>query len=135
MCLIVFAVDQFPKTPLILVANRDEFYERPTEPLQRWKEADCFAGRDLQAGGTWMGVRTDGGWAAVTNFRGPNKSEFATPANPLTRGNLVKDYLSSKSGAQEYLMTVEKALQRYRGFNLLVGDRDGTFWILSLIHI
>ncbi|MCB1814019.1 MAG: NRDE family protein, partial [Candidatus Competibacteraceae bacterium] len=74
MCLILLAYKQHPEYPLILAANRDEFYRRPTQPLQPWQDAPhVLAGRDLQAGGTWLGVSADGRLATVTNFRNPTQ--------------------------------------------------------------
>ena len=72
MCLILFAKNHHPEFRLVLAANRDEFYERPTAPMGFWETSpDLLAGRDLAAGGTWMGVHRSGRWAALTNYRDP----------------------------------------------------------------
>jgi uncharacterized protein with NRDE domain len=74
MCLILFAYKVHPKYKLMVAANRDEFYQRPTAPAHFWKDApDILAGRDLEKMGTWMGVTKSGQFAALTNYRDPNE--------------------------------------------------------------
>ena len=78
MCLILFAQNEHPDYSLVLAANRDEFYARPTQPAHRWNDGtDLIAGRDLEAGGTWMGLNPSGQLAAVTNFRDLTKKRVA----------------------------------------------------------
>mgnify|MGYP001823155874 CR=1 FL=1 len=125
MCLVIFAHQTSAKYPLLVAANRDEFHARPTAPAQRWPEApDLLAGRDLEQGGTWMGVTEGGRFAAVTNFRDPDRS---APA-PLSRGALPLDFLQGKMGAQQYLLQVQSRAHDYAGFNLLVGDKDALWY-------
>lgn len=117
MCLIAFALNEHPDYPLILVANRDEFYERPTTYADFWKDhSNVLGGRDLKGGGTWMGVTNSGKIAAVTNFRDPKNIS----ATAKTRGDLTKDYLISDIGAQTHLEQVEREAALYNGFNLLL---------------
>ncbi len=117
MCLIVFAFKKHPKFPLILLANRDEFYERPTKSAHFWEDApQVFAGRDLVFGGTWLGITKNGRFAALTNFRQP-KGKTGT----ISRGNLVSDFLKGNETVSEYLKKVELNSENYSGFNLLAG--------------
>lgn len=124
MCLILFAYRYHPDYKLILAANRDEYYNRPTEPAQWWPDAPALlAGKDLKAGGTWMGITKNGKVAALTNYRGPGPQKPGAPS----RGKLVSDYLLSDSPAQEYLETLHQNGNLYNGFNLIVGDMDNLF--------
>lgn len=126
MCLIVFAWRPSHAVPLVVAANRDEFHNRPTQPLAPWDDApELIAGRDLQAGGTWMGVTRSGRFAALTNIRVPTQ-----PEGRRSRGELPERYLRAEMSPQEYL--AELAMQRddYAGFNLLVGD-DQSLWHLN----
>jgi uncharacterized protein with NRDE domain len=117
MCLILFAYRVRPDVPLIVAANRDEFYARPAALARHWSDAPhVFAGRDLTAGGTWLGVSTRGRFAAVTNF-----SETPDgPVPPGTRGDLTADFLRGDTGASAYAEQIDAA--RYRGFSLLLWD-------------
>lgn len=121
MCLILFAVDAHPKYPLILAANRDEFYGRPTQRAGYWEDApDVLAGRDLEAGGTWCGISTTGRIAAVTNYREPvDEGEYRS------RGDLVADFLKGDEAPLEYARRIVAEGDAYRGFNLLIGSADG----------
>lgn len=124
MCLITFAYNKHPKYRLILAANRDEFYGRPTRRAQFWDEdgrPDILAGKDLEAGGTWMGVCKSGKWAALTNYRDPNWKLD----NPPSRGELVLNFLMNGNTSQEYLETLHKEADRYIGYNILLGDSSG----------
>lgn len=118
MCLIVFAWRPDQPQPLLLAANRDEFYARPSWPLREWDDAPgLFAGRDLQAGGTWLGMNADGRFAALTNIRDPNQ-----PAGRRSRGELPVDFLRSALTPPAYLRQVAGRAAEYAGFNLLLGD-------------
>lgn len=118
MCLILFAYKVHPKYKLILAANRDEFYERPTAPAHFWEDSpNILAGRDLAQGGTWLGVSKSGRFASVTNYRNPHQ-----PKGRISRGNLVSDFLREDQTVIEYLQHVENEAENYTGFNLLVGD-------------
>ena len=120
MCLIVFAWQPEQATVLRLAANRDEFYARPSAALGQWPDApDVFAGRDLQAGGTWLGVTRQGRFAALTNIRDPRQK-----AAPRSRGALTADYLLGQESPAAYLDRVMHDAAEHAGFNLLVGDRQ-----------
>jgi uncharacterized protein with NRDE domain len=117
MCLILFAYRVRPDAPLIVAANRDEFYARPAAVAQRWSDAPhVFAGRDLSAGGTWLGVSTQGRFAAVTNF----SEQPEGPLPPGTRGDLTANFLRGDAPARAYAETIDPAL--YRGYSLLLWD-------------
>jgi uncharacterized protein with NRDE domain len=118
MCSIFFAYHAHPKYRLIMAANRDEFYERPTAAARFWQDApDVLAGRDLVRGGTWLGVTRSGRFSAVTNYRDPR-----APAGNLSRGNLVGAFLLGAETPLAYLQKIEANAQNYSGFNLLVGE-------------
>jgi uncharacterized protein with NRDE domain len=126
VCLVVFAHDAHPRYRLVLGANRDEFHARPADALAEWPDAPgVFGGRDLQAGGTWLGVTWTGRWAAVTNFRDPEE----TAGRPASRGHLVSEFLTGRRPAREYLESLRPRLHEFSGFNLLVSDDSGTFWM------
>jgi uncharacterized protein with NRDE domain len=131
MCLIVFAWQVIPSVPLIAAANRDEFYQRATAPAGSWPEhPQIYAGRDLQAGGSWMGITQpgqDGGpsrFAAITNIRAPSEHKDNAPS----RGHLVADYLAGDMTPQEYVAAIRPTADQYNGFNLVLGDRDTLIW-------
>jgi len=118
MCTILFSFRSVPGERLVLLANRDEFYNRPTAAAGTWEDApDVYAGRDLVAGGTWLGVTGSGRIAAVTNYRDPGQAP-----GELSRGALVADFLKGDASPREYLREIEKNAGRYTGFNLIVGD-------------
>lgn len=118
MCLIAWNWQPGSKTPLLLIANRDEFYARPTAPLAWWDDADILAGRDLQAGGTWLGVSRSGRLAALTNHRDPANVRTDAPS----RGELVSAFLQADSSAGDYLNALARRAADYNPFNLLVFD-------------
>jgi uncharacterized protein with NRDE domain len=119
MCLVLVALDSLPDYSLIVAANRDEFYDRPTAPAAFWPEApSVLAGRDLQAGGTWLGIDSAGRFGAVTNYRQGQREDNA----PRSRGHLVSEYLTSNWSALEHVKRVEGEAGLYNGFNLLVGS-------------
>lgn len=120
MCLILFAYEEHPRYRLILAANRDEFYERPTAPAAFWEDdSGVLAGRDLRNGGTWLGITRTGRVAAVTNYRGPRDEH--RPEAP-SRGALVASFLRGREAPDAYLLRLALNADRYNGFNLLVGD-------------
>ncbi len=119
MCLIAFAWQAHAVFPLIVAANRDEYHSRPTAPSAWWPETpDILAGRDLRSGGSWMGISRQGGFAALTNFRGPELESADAPS----RGNLVLDYLRTSNAPQAYAKELEASAGAYNGFNLLAGN-------------
>lgn len=118
MCVIFFAFQARAEFPLVLAANRDEFYDRPTERARFWPDFPyIFAGRDLVGGGTWLGVTKNGRFAAVTNYRDP-----LAPKGTRTRGGLVADFLKGNEPAALYLERIESEKDEFSGFNLLVGE-------------
>ncbi|MFP8778003.1 NRDE family protein [Hydrogenophaga sp. RWCD_12] len=124
MCLIAFAIGADPHCPLLLAANRDEFFERPTAPLHRWALPDgtaVFAGRDLRDGGTWLGVSEGGRVAMLTNVR----SAHLGPGR-RSRGELTTRWLSAGTDWTGLLAGIDPA--DYGGFNLVVGDISTGFW-------
>lgn len=125
MCLITFAYKCHPDYSLILLANRDEFYQRPTEPMTYWQDApNVLAGRDLEKLGTWLGLNKKGLFTAVTNFRDGTRKE----QDKLSRGDLTRQYLIHSDTAQTYLTLLEHQKQRYGDFNLLLGDATGLYY-------
>jgi uncharacterized protein with NRDE domain len=118
MCLIVFAWRPGHAQPLIVAANRDEFYARPSQPLGEWQDVTgVYAGRDLEAGGTWLGVGHRGRFAALTNIRNPGQ-----PLGRRSRGELVAQFLCGEQSVEQYLAEVARRSGDYSGFNLLVGS-------------
>ncbi len=116
MCLIVVGWRVHPDYPLVVAANRDEFYARPTAALSRWPDApEIIGGRDLEAGGTWLGISEAGRFAAVTNVREPGMAP-----GKLSRGALTRQFLCSPLSAVDYASTIDGAA--YSGFNLLISD-------------
>jgi len=126
MCLILLAHRQRADFPLIVIANRDEYYARPSRDAHWWEDADIFAGRDLEAGGTWLGVDRRGRFAAVTNVREPG----AMKPGKRSRGELTHGYLALDAGAEAYLQALRGHDREYAGFNLLLGDA-GELWFYS----
>ena len=119
MCLIVLAWKARADLPLVVAANRDEWRERPTEPAHWWPDHPrLYAGRDLSAGGTWMGVTRAGRFAAVTNFRDPADKR----STARSRGGLVTDFLLGRESPRDFLATLAARAGEYNGFNLIVGD-------------
>ncbi|WP_348981211.1 NRDE family protein [Bacillus sp. DNRA2] len=129
LCLILFAYQVDPKYKLIVAANRDEFYARPTAPAQFWEDhPDILAGRDLKQMGTWMGITKSGKFAALTNYRDPSE---ITDGN-RSRGELVGNFLKEEFPPQNYLESVAKNKDDYPGFNLLVGDANQLFYYANI---
>jgi uncharacterized protein with NRDE domain len=119
MCLIVLAWQEHPDFPLVVAANRDEFFARPSAKAAFWEEApDVLAGRDLEAGGTWLGVSRQGRFAALTNYREGAKQRPGAPS----RGALVADFLTQRVDAETYLAELATRSGDFNGFNLFVGD-------------
>ncbi|RII28976.1 MAG: hypothetical protein CXR31_03655 [Geobacter sp.] len=121
MCLILFAHECHPNYRLILAANRDEFYDRPTAPAAFWEdEPSLLAGRDLKVGGTWFGITATGRLAAITNYRDPAVHRPNAPS----RGLLVSDFLRNSLPAETFLAELEPIGPTYNGFNLICGTRE-----------
>jgi uncharacterized protein with NRDE domain len=132
VCLALFAFHTHPRFPLVIAANRDEFYERPTAGAAFWVHApQVLAGRDLREGGTWFGVTRAGRFAAVTNYRDPRELRESRKS----RGLLVKGYLEGSDAPLAFLGLIAREGDAYNGFNVVVGtpgemayysNRDGT---------
>lgn len=122
MCLIALAWQASAEYPFALVANRDEFHERPSSGLAWWPDADIAGGRDLRAGGTWLGITRQGRFAAVTNVREGNLEQNAT----LSRGLLVTHALKSNATLDELQQELAEMGRDAAGFNLLYGDLFGS---------
>lgn len=138
MCIVAIAWQLFDELPLVLLSNRDEFLQRPTEPLHQWADKPIYAGRDKQSGGTWLGIHQmahqeahqkqkqqssqsatyeqNGRWAAVLNFR----DGVQASNDERSRGALVADFLTSNLSPMEFARQI--SLQEYAGFNLIIGD-------------
>jgi uncharacterized protein with NRDE domain len=125
MCLLLIALDQHPEYRLVVAANRDEYYDRTTRRAAFWEDTPgLLAGRDLRAGGTWLGITLDGKIAAVTNYRNPANLKPHAPS----RGNLVCDFLRGIEPAGTYLGNLSGTSEPYNGFNLIAGSVDELFW-------
>ena len=122
MCVIAWNWQPQSATPLVLLSNRDEFYARPTRALHWWEDSSqgtgLLAGRDLQAGGSWLGVNKVGHLAAITNYRSPDAARQDAPS----RGELVAKFLLGEHSAREYLEALSVVAVTYNPFNLLVFD-------------
>lgn len=118
MCLIAFRWQPDSPVPLIIAANRDEFYERPTAPLAWWAGARLLAGQDLRAGGAWMGVTPGGRVAAITNFRDPTQSK----PDRASRGQIPVRFLEGADSGAAFLKGLQSESTRYNPFNLLLFD-------------
>lgn len=124
MCLLVIALRQHEKLPLIVAGNRDEFHARPTQNAHWWPDnPQVLGGRDLQAGGTWFAVHRNGRFATVTNHRDAQKER----AGLKSRGYLITDFLASDQAPLDYLQTIDG--DAYAGFNLLVVDRNAVAYL------
>ncbi len=125
MCLIFLAINQHPVYPLIIAANRDEFYNRQTAPADFWNDhPTILGGRDLEAKGTWMAMTTTGRISMITNYRDPQNIDPKAPS----RGQLVSDFLISERTAPDYLKDVEQNGKRYNGYNLIVGNLEALYY-------
>lgn len=129
MCFLVFAFKTHPAYKLILAANRDEYYDRPSEPASWWQSApQMLSGKDLKAGGTWLGITRNGRIGAVTNFRDPKRVKPGAPS----RGLLVTEFLLGDLDPESFLGRLKARATQYNGFNLIVGLPDQLFWYSNL---
>lgn len=129
MCLILFANDYHPNYQLIVAANRDEYYNRPTLQASFWDDnPNLLAGKDLEQGGTWLGITKTGRFAAVTNFRDPNRNYLHAPS----RGSLGLDYLNKDISTHDYILNLKTKSDLYNGFNLLIGDMKNLFYYSNI---
>jgi uncharacterized protein with NRDE domain len=125
MCLLLMALNAHATYPLILLANRDEYYERPSASAHFWAEApSVLAGKDLRAGGTWLGITRKGRIGAVTNYRDPASTKQGAPS----RGRLLSDFLLGQLGPEEYIDKLDREAGKYNGFNLIGGEKGQYYW-------
>jgi len=128
MCLVLIAYRVHPRYPLVLAANRDEFHARPALPLHWWNDgARILAGRDLQAGGSWLGLDASGRMALVTNYRDPS---LPRPEG-TSRGSLIGEFLGGRLGAGEFVRETASRAQSFSGFSLLAMDQGGLGYVTS----
>jgi uncharacterized protein with NRDE domain len=148
MCLLVLAWKAHPRYRLVIAANRDEYHDRPAAALGRWSAPDdILAGRDLRAGGTWLGIDRHRRFGVVTNFRDPPadgepaqessaRAGLAAGASPErrarpeppSRGGLIPRYLVGAAGPGEYFRVLQQEAGRYGGFNLLLADSESLWY-------
>ncbi len=129
MCLLLVAYRVHADYPLIVAANRDEFFQRPTTPAQFWDDdPDVLAGRDLSQGGTWMGINKNGRFAAITNVRDPQ----AFRPSAKSRGLIVADFLTGGQAPNEFLENLARDRGEYNGFNLLVCENGSLHYFSSI---
>ncbi len=121
MCTLFVSWKTHEKYPLIVAANRDEFYERETTRLDWWEEnPEILAGKDLEAGGTWMGINKKGKWGVITNYRKfPPEQSYQS-----SRGELIKLFLNEDMSTSEFQDFLVKTASNYDGYNLMYGDKD-----------
>lgn len=119
MCLILFSLKTHPRYKFILAANRDEFFERPCLTADFWKsDKNILGGIDLVSRGTWLGITKNGRFAAITNYRDPQKQV----EDPISRGDITRQFLESTLNCQTFLSGIAIQKDRYNGFNLLLSD-------------
>jgi uncharacterized protein with NRDE domain len=125
MCLLFLARDAHPSHRLIVAANRDEFFARPSARVAGWSDhPQVIAGRDREHGGTWMGVTRRGRFAALTNYREPGQRIEGAPS----RGLLVSEFLVGEATPAAYAGELARRADEYNGFNLVLGDGDELLW-------
>lgn len=119
MCLIILAKNYHKEFPFIFAANRDEFYDRPAQKAEFWKEhPNLLAGKDLKGGGTWLGITSLGKFAAITNYRDFSSINESAPS----RGKIVKNFLVGETDINEYSLRLKDEAKMYNGFNLFYGN-------------
>lgn len=134
MCILFFALNQHPQYPVIICANRDEFHQRPTQAMHYWHTPDILAGKDLQAGGTWLGLTKAGRFSALTNFRAPLRPKSSDNSANITdkksRGQLVLSALENSDKQVKTLL--EQASEQFNGFNLVYGQLNKLYYFDSV---
>ena len=129
MCLILLAWQAHPRYPLVVAANRDEFFARPTAAASFWRDSPhLLAGRDLQEGGTWLGVTRQGRFAALTNYRDPTTQRQAV----ASRGLLTRDFLLGEASPSAYVDALARTAASYNGFNLITGHAGELVWFSNV---
>jgi len=131
MCLIPIAHKVHADYPLILAANRDEYYQRPSRSVHCWEDhSSVLAGRDLTHGGTWLGIEHSSRIAAVANYR----QTVRKAAGTKSRGFLVSDYLIGGDELISYMSNLSASAEQFDGFNLIVGNQDNLYFLSSNQH-
>jgi uncharacterized protein with NRDE domain len=129
MCLLLVAYRFHADYPLVIAANRDEFFQRPTAAVSYWPEQPTvLAGRDLAQGGTWMGININGRFAALTNVRDPKSFR----GSAKSRGLIVADFLTGRESADQFLARLTHERDNYNGFNLLIGETGALHYFSSM---
>src|SRR5690625_3313826 len=123
MCLLLFAYQVHPEYPLVIAANRDEFHQRPAAPADWWEKDYILAGRDLEAGGTWLGVNRLGQFAVITNYR----DRDSPLPGARSRGELVVQALTASHDGWSQLQALDAEAEHYNGYNLVFGSSQGVF--------
>lgn len=124
MCLIAFAWQAHPRWRLLHAANRDERHTRPSAPLACWGDLPLTGGRDLEAGGSWLGVTDSGRCGVVTNVRDPND-----PQRGVSRDMSVTYYLAGDLDATQHACQRPQVAADYRPFNQLIFDAKAAFYL------
>lgn len=125
MCLVIFHLQKHPNYKLIVAANRDEFYDRPTASAHFWEDKpNILAGRDLEQKGTWLGINKQGQFATLTNFRDPTLES----TDKMSRGEIVTNYLMENIAPKKFLAQLHENRKRYNGFNVLLGNSEKLFY-------
>ncbi len=125
MCIVLFSYKNTPGYRLILAANRDEFLNRQTAPLAYWEDnSEILAGRDLERGGTWLGITASGKFGVLTNYR---EAGGRIPSK-VSRGEILTHFFAGNGDCQEYLSHLSSNEHHYQGFNLLIGSGDALYY-------
>jgi uncharacterized protein with NRDE domain len=132
MCITVFRWSPADDSSLLLAANRDEFFERPTQEMHWWSSGQVLAGRDLRANGAWMGITRQGRFALVTNIRNPSLRKSGAPS----RGRIVQQFLEDTVSPENFLTTLSALAPEFEGFNLLCGSlspraKEPELWFMN----
>lgn len=129
MCLLLIALNAHPDYKVVIAGNRDEHYQRPTAPAAFWEEApNLLAGKDLVAGGTWLGITRQGRFAGITNYRNPAWLKKNAPS----RGKLTQDFLFSDDSPLDYILSRSPEMDRFNAFNLILGRPDAFYWYSNI---
>ncbi|MCO5230507.1 MAG: NRDE family protein [Chitinophagales bacterium] len=129
MCLITIALQQSPQYPIILLANRDEFYNRKASAMHWWKDEAILAGKDLQGGGTWLAINTDKHFASVTNYRDPKSMRTDAPS----RGSIPIDVLKyASSNFERFVQSQQSEWSKMNGFNLIYHNGKDTYYYSNI---
>ncbi len=125
MCLLLLSIKSHSVYKLIVAFNRDEYYDRPTTPAGFWEEEpELLVGRDLRAGGTWLGITRNGRIGVITNYCDP----ASIKDDAFSRGKLVNNFLLCQQTAVDYLDGLIRDEDMYNGFNIILGEKDRIYW-------